>query len=214
MNGVMSRAPRSAWTNPGRSEWAMTASSTALRAVPSRAPSQRSGMRFDDAARALPVEDAHDDRAGLGAGELRDHRDTEATDPKRHGDQESVGLFGEVVIGCRRRENLEPGERVRVKPRAMPRVEPVGDDVFGLACAHQPGDRRLGGRRRVAVGRIGVSVGVSPPMLSSRTHASTPSSNAGCGRQVQTRPPSNRSPCQGQISVPHSIRPVDSSAPR
>ena len=62
----------------------------------------------------------------------------------------------------RRREHLELGERVRVKPRAVPRVQPVGDDVARLARADQPGDG-------MEPGTVGpqrndrLSVGDSPP---------------------------------------------------
>jgi hypothetical protein len=62
-----------------------------------------------------------------------------------------------------------------VEPRAVPRVEPVGDDVVGLADPDLPGD----GVQPLPVGRTGTtgrSSGASPPTVSSRTHASTPSS--------------------------------------
>ena len=66
-----------------------------------------------------------------------------------------------------------------MKPRAVPRVEPVGDDVGGLADAFDAGDRRSSRARWAGPGTTGASSGTSPPTASSRTHASTPSSMAG-----------------------------------
>ena len=54
----------------------------------------------------------------------------------------------------------------------------------------------------------------SSPTASSRTHTSTPSSYARNGFQPNSRPPSRRSPCQGQINPPQSTLPVARSAPR
>lgn len=39
------------------------------------------------------------------------------------------------------RHDAQPSERMRVKMSAVPRVEPVGDHVFGLALELTPDDR-------------------------------------------------------------------------
>src|SRR6202035_2643474 len=73
--------------------------------------------------------DPHHDGARLGAGELRDRGYADAADPECHRDKETVYLFG------RSGQHLEPGERVGVVPRAVPRIEAVGDDVGRFARA-------------------------------------------------------------------------------
>jgi len=89
------------------------------------------GVCFDDASESLTVQDAHDDGPRLRAGELRDGGNADATDPKRHRDQEPVRLLG------RRGKHLEPSERIRVIPGAMPWIQSIGDDVGGLAGTDQ-----------------------------------------------------------------------------
>ena len=92
----------------------------------------RGGMRLDDAAGALAVRDRHDDGVRVGAGELGAHRHRErAAEPVGHVDDEAVvGGLG-VVDG-------EVAEGVGVVPRAVPRVEAVGDDVARLARGRAP----------------------------------------------------------------------------
>jgi hypothetical protein len=53
----------------------------------------RCGVCFDDAARALAVDDAHDDGARPRGGELRDDRHPEPTDVKCHRNKEAVLLL-------------------------------------------------------------------------------------------------------------------------
>ena len=72
----------------------MTASITAVRGSPSGPGSDGRGVGFDDAARALAVDDAHHDGARLGAGELGDDRHPEPADVERHRHQEAVRLLG------------------------------------------------------------------------------------------------------------------------
>ena len=65
MNGAINGRPRRACTKPGRSEWATTASITAVRGSPSGPGADGGGVGFDDAARPLAVDDAHHDGARL-----------------------------------------------------------------------------------------------------------------------------------------------------
>ena len=81
---------------PGRSEWATTASITAVRGKPS-GPCP-TGVAW--VSTTLPAPSPSTMRMtmvrGSGAGELRDHRDADAADPERHRHQETVGLFAGV----------------------------------------------------------------------------------------------------------------------
>ena len=123
----------------------MTASTTAVLGRPSRPRTQGGGVCLDDTALTLAVDDAHDDRPRAGSGELGDHRDAESADLERHGDQEAVELLGQVVVGGRCAEHLESGEGIRVEPCAVPRVQPVGDDVARLTDTFDARHRRQPG---------------------------------------------------------------------
>ena len=72
----------------------MTASITALRGSPSGPGPIGRGVGFDDAARALAVDDAHHDGARPRGGELRDDRHPEPADVESHRHQEAVLLLG------------------------------------------------------------------------------------------------------------------------
>ena len=89
---------------------------------------------FDDATASFAVHDAHHDGACLRATELRDHGYPQASHPESHRHQELVGALGG------RGEHLEPGERVGVKPCAVPGIESVGDDVRGSHTPTSAGD--------------------------------------------------------------------------
>ena len=145
----------------------MTASTTAVLGRPSRPGPTWGGVCFDDAALTLAVDDAHDDRPRAGSGELGDHRDAESADLESHGDEEAVELLGKVIVGGRCAENLEPGEGIRVEPCAVPRVQPVGDDVARLTDTFEARHRRQPGiprprRRDRRVGRGLAPDGVQP----------------------------------------------------
>ena len=112
-------------------------------------------MRLDDRARAFAVGDGHDDRARIGAVESSLHRYPKpAREPIRH-----VNLEGFVrFVG-----HLQLRECVRVQVNSVPRIESVGDDVFGFAVgltrdhcvdrAYRPRgeDRSFGHGRRIIV---------------------------------------------------------------
>ena len=86
-----------------------------------------------------------------------------------------------------------------MKPGAVPRIQPVGDDVARFARADQPRDgvqSRPAGRARHAPGIVGRFLAA---MRSSRTQAMTPSSYDGYGRQPNRGRPSSRRPCHGQM---------------
>ena len=106
-------------------------------------------MGFHNAADALTFNDPHDDGARFGHAEGGDHRYTNASEVESHGHCENVGVL--VGVDRWRTEHLQLGERVGVEPPAVPRVEPVGDDVARLARSFQTGDRselRAAGPRR------------------------------------------------------------------
>ena len=90
------------------------------------------GVCLDDTALTLAVDNAHDDRPRAGSGELGDNRDAESADLESHGNEEAVELLGKFVVGGRCAENLESGEGIRMEPSAVPRVQPVGDDIARL----------------------------------------------------------------------------------
>ena len=94
MNGAISGAPRRACAKPGRSEWAIDGLDHRGARQPVGAWAEGSGVGFDDAARALAVDDAHHDGARLRAGELGDDRHAEPADVERHRHQEAVLLLG------------------------------------------------------------------------------------------------------------------------
>ena len=54
------------------------------------------------------------------------------------GDKEPVEFVGDVLVDRRVREHLEPRKRIWVKPRPVPRIHAIGDDVARLACADKP----------------------------------------------------------------------------
>ena len=87
--------------------------------------------------------------AWLWAGELGDDRYARTgrceTSPATRKRSDSSGTSSS---GGGELKHLEPSERVRVIPGAVPRVQPVGDDVAGLACADQPRDGVQSRRRR------------------------------------------------------------------
>jgi hypothetical protein len=62
----------------------------------------------------------------------------EPADPERDGDKEPVDLVGDVLVDRRVREHLESRKRIRVKPRSVPRIHAIGDDVARLAYADKP----------------------------------------------------------------------------
>ena len=120
------RRPGGHAAKPGRSECATTASITAVRGGPSASGAQRRGVGLDDAAGALAVDDLHRDRARVGAAERGVHRHAEAlADGERHLDEKAV--LGRRAVDGGAESTLQRGERVRVQPGAVPRVEPVGD---------------------------------------------------------------------------------------
>ena len=111
--------------------------------------------------------------------------------------------------------DAQVGERVRVEPRAVPGVEPVREDVGGLAGT----DHRCHGHEAL-VDDPGAPAGSGrrwaprSPTASSRTQARAPSSNAGSVRQP-ARPAGPRArPCQRQISSQPDCTAVLMSAPR
>ena len=120
------------------------------------AGTQRRRVRLDDAAGALAVDDLHRHRARVGAAELGVHRNAVApADGEGHLDEKSV--LGGRAVERRSAQHPQRGERVRVEPRAVPGVEPVGDDVLGLAAADHGGDggqRCVGGRARAEHGGL------------------------------------------------------------
>ena len=108
-----------------------------------RAGAQRGGVRLDHRAGALAVDDLHGHRARVRAGERGPHRHPEpATDGEGDLDQEPV--LGGRAVQRRGAEHAQRGERVRVQPGAVPRVEPVGQHVLRLAAADHGGHRGAG----------------------------------------------------------------------
>jgi hypothetical protein len=86
-------------------------------------------MGFDDAACAFALGDVHHDRPSVRAAELGAYRHTPGpTQPKRYVHHQHMIITGIVV-------DDQVAECVRVEPRAMPRIEPVGDHILRLADA-------------------------------------------------------------------------------
>ena len=103
------------------------------------------GVGLDDAAGALAVDDGHDDGARVRAGELGAHRHPpRAADAGRRRRRRGRSSRRGGVV------DDEVAEGVGVVPRAVPRVEAVGDDVGRLADAAHGDDGREGLRRRAA----------------------------------------------------------------
>ncbi len=106
-----------------------------------RAGAQRRRVCLDDAPGALAVHDLHRDRARVRAAELGADRHPEPLpDRERHLDEEPVLGGCRPPIRRRGADHLQRGERVRVEPGAVPRVEPVGDHVLRLAPPDHGGD--------------------------------------------------------------------------
>ena len=123
----------------------MTASVTAVRGSPSRPGPTGVACVSTTAALTLAVDNAHDDRPRAGSGELGDDRDAESADLESHGNEEAVELLGKFVVGGRCAENLESGEGIRMEPSAVPRVQPVGDDIARLTDTFEARHRRQPG---------------------------------------------------------------------
>ena len=113
------------------------------RRLDDRGAARLDGRRVGLDHRALPLalHDGHHDGAGLGAVEGGVGLDHQAAD-------ELLGHphLEDVVVEI---ENAQGGEGVRVEVGAVPRVEPVGDDVLGVAACLHP-DHALQEERRVA----------------------------------------------------------------
>ena len=81
-------------------------------------------MGLDHAAGAFAFGDVHHDRPGVRAGELGPYRHTPGpAQPERHVHHQHVIITGIVV-------DDQVAEGVRVEPRAVPRIEPIGDHVL------------------------------------------------------------------------------------
>ena len=191
---------------PVRGEWAIVASVIIVRDGPRvRRDGRRVGL--DHAAGALAPDDGHDDRPGVRARELRAHRDAS------RGVSRNVTSTMSTLSSLRSSTTTRWLNAVRVVPRAVPRVEPVGDDVPRLADAGDLDDRgdrglqRRPRRERRPVGRRLAGVG-------SRTHARTPSSCATTGFQPACPAAPRAMPCHRQTTSPRMTSQSSSRAPR
>ena len=140
IGGFTSAATDRAIPNPVRGEWAIVASVIIVRGRPHG--SGAIGVAWVSTTLPAPSPSTMVMtmvRASGQANSARTGTPSRAGEPERHVHHEDLVVAGVVV-------DDEVAERIRVVPGAVPRVEPVGDDVVRLADAGDLDDR---GDRRV-----------------------------------------------------------------
>ena len=110
----------------------------------------------------------------------------------------------------------EVAERVGVQPGAVPRVEPVGDDVARLAGRRQRDDRRerVLERRPGGEHRVGRSARRRPRPRRGAPRTGSRRRTRRRSRQLGWPSPSSGIPCQRQSTVPSTTSQSSSRAPR